>query len=224
VALSRGFPRVGLPTTLPCGVRTFLEGPVVSPVSPRLLGRQLSMVGGKAPGVDLAIDAPSGLSDKFVLVAERKSSMAVDARSRSSRATSASVDAARRRLARGERVRNWRSDHYLIRAPQPPHSPIPAWSLISLPQTGHSAAPSAWSRRHAPRSLSTSDMRPPPGGAVEDASAPTRLGASSSPAVTRPSYRPQRPSRAPAHRGCGSARGRRSLAGGARDPSRGRSA
>src|SRR5215207_9110256 len=24
VALSRGFPRVGLPTTLPCGVRTFL--------------------------------------------------------------------------------------------------------------------------------------------------------------------------------------------------------
>src|SRR3954464_8901045 len=26
VALSRGFPRVGLPTTLPCGVRTFLEG------------------------------------------------------------------------------------------------------------------------------------------------------------------------------------------------------
>src|SRR6478672_9447673 len=26
VALSRGFPRVGLPTTLPCDVRTFLEG------------------------------------------------------------------------------------------------------------------------------------------------------------------------------------------------------
>jgi hypothetical protein len=39
VALSRGFPRVGTPTTLPCGVRTFLEGPVVSPASPRLLGR-----------------------------------------------------------------------------------------------------------------------------------------------------------------------------------------
>ncbi len=27
VALSRGFPRVGSPTTSPCGVRTFLEGP-----------------------------------------------------------------------------------------------------------------------------------------------------------------------------------------------------
>ena len=40
MALSRGFPRVGTPTTLPCGVRTFLEGPVVSPTSPRLLGRQ----------------------------------------------------------------------------------------------------------------------------------------------------------------------------------------
>ena len=26
MALSRGFPRVGLPTTLPCDVRTFLEG------------------------------------------------------------------------------------------------------------------------------------------------------------------------------------------------------
>jgi hypothetical protein len=39
VALSRGFPRVGFPTTLPCGVRTFLEGPVVSPASPRLLGQ-----------------------------------------------------------------------------------------------------------------------------------------------------------------------------------------
>src|SRR5215218_7438254 len=26
VALSRGFPRVGFPTTLPCDVRTFLEG------------------------------------------------------------------------------------------------------------------------------------------------------------------------------------------------------
>jgi dolichyl-phosphate beta-glucosyltransferase len=43
--------------------------------------------------------------------AERKSSMAVDARSRSSNATSASVDAARRRFAAGKRVRNWRSDH-----------------------------------------------------------------------------------------------------------------
>jgi hypothetical protein len=40
VALSRGFRRVGPPTTLPCGVRTFLEGPVFSPTSPRLLGRQ----------------------------------------------------------------------------------------------------------------------------------------------------------------------------------------
>jgi hypothetical protein len=47
VALSRGFPRVGFPTTLPCGVRTFLEGPVVSPASPRLLGQPLhSNVGG----------------------------------------------------------------------------------------------------------------------------------------------------------------------------------
>src|SRR5215210_9439513 len=34
VALSRGFRRVGPPTTLPCGVRTYLEGPVVSPASP----------------------------------------------------------------------------------------------------------------------------------------------------------------------------------------------
>ena len=33
MALSRGFPRVGLPTTLPCGVRTFLEEPVFSPTS-----------------------------------------------------------------------------------------------------------------------------------------------------------------------------------------------
>jgi hypothetical protein len=49
VALSRGFPRVGFPTTLPCGVRTFLEGPVVSPASPRLLGQPLhSNVGGWA--------------------------------------------------------------------------------------------------------------------------------------------------------------------------------
>src|SRR3954463_5873223 len=31
VALSRGFPRVGPPTTLPFGVRTFLEGAVFSP-------------------------------------------------------------------------------------------------------------------------------------------------------------------------------------------------
>jgi Bacterial regulatory proteins, luxR family len=42
VALSRGFPRVGLPTTLPCGVRTFLEGTVFSPSSPRLPGRPLN--------------------------------------------------------------------------------------------------------------------------------------------------------------------------------------
>jgi len=35
-----GFPGSVTPTTLPCGVRTFLEGPVVSPTSPRLLGRQ----------------------------------------------------------------------------------------------------------------------------------------------------------------------------------------
>src|SRR5215218_3566139 len=35
VALSRGFPRVGLPTTSPCDVRTFLDG---LSVPPRLLG------------------------------------------------------------------------------------------------------------------------------------------------------------------------------------------
>ena len=48
MALSRGFPRVGFPTTLPCGVRTFLEGPVVSPTSPRLLGRQHASLGAAA--------------------------------------------------------------------------------------------------------------------------------------------------------------------------------
>ena len=48
MALSRGFPRVSSPTTLPCGVRTFLEGSVVSPTSPRLLGRQHS--NGRSPG------------------------------------------------------------------------------------------------------------------------------------------------------------------------------
>src|SRR3954447_10595561 len=35
VALSRGFPRVGVPTTLPCDVRTFLDG---LSLPPRLLG------------------------------------------------------------------------------------------------------------------------------------------------------------------------------------------
>src|SRR3954452_15870179 len=35
VALPRGFPRVGVPTTLPCDVRTFLDG---LSVPPRLLG------------------------------------------------------------------------------------------------------------------------------------------------------------------------------------------
>src|SRR4051794_24157241 len=35
VALSRGFPRVGLPTTPPCDVRTFLDG---LSLPPRLLG------------------------------------------------------------------------------------------------------------------------------------------------------------------------------------------
>ena len=49
MALSRGFRRVGPPTTLPCGVRTFLEGPVVSPTSPRLLGRQRSILGRERP-------------------------------------------------------------------------------------------------------------------------------------------------------------------------------
>ena len=31
MALSRGFPRVDISTTLPCDVRTFLEGPERSP-------------------------------------------------------------------------------------------------------------------------------------------------------------------------------------------------
>ena len=35
-----GFPGSDSPTTPPCGVRTFLEGPVVSPASPRLLSQQ----------------------------------------------------------------------------------------------------------------------------------------------------------------------------------------
>jgi hypothetical protein len=52
VALSRGFRRVGTPTTLPCGVRTFLEGPVVSPTSPRLLGRHPSILGAVVLSVD----------------------------------------------------------------------------------------------------------------------------------------------------------------------------
>jgi hypothetical protein len=38
VALSRGFPRVGVPTTSPCDVRTFLDG---LSVPPRLLGLRL---------------------------------------------------------------------------------------------------------------------------------------------------------------------------------------
>src|SRR3954462_3955889 len=36
VALSRGFPRVGVPTTLPCDVRTFLEGLSLPPRLPGL--------------------------------------------------------------------------------------------------------------------------------------------------------------------------------------------
>src|SRR3954453_15608247 len=39
VALSRGFPRVGVPTTSPCDVRTFLDG---LSVPPRLLGLRSS--------------------------------------------------------------------------------------------------------------------------------------------------------------------------------------
>src|SRR3954469_5444931 len=42
VALSRGFPRVGVPTTLPCDVRTFLDG---LSLPPRLLGLPLQPTG-----------------------------------------------------------------------------------------------------------------------------------------------------------------------------------
>src|SRR3954466_15118897 len=45
VALSRGFPRVGVPTTLPCDVRTFLDG---LSLPPRLLGLPLQPTGRRA--------------------------------------------------------------------------------------------------------------------------------------------------------------------------------
>src|SRR3954468_23276260 len=59
VALSRGFPRVGVPTTLPCDVRTFLDG---LSLPPRLLGLPHQATGRAAAirgGGEMARDACS---------------------------------------------------------------------------------------------------------------------------------------------------------------------
>src|SRR3954454_22690432 len=59
VALSRGFPRVGVPTTLPCDVRTFLDG---LSLPPRLLGLPHQPTGRAAAirgGEEMARDACS---------------------------------------------------------------------------------------------------------------------------------------------------------------------
>ena len=50
VALSRGFPRVGSPTTSPCDVRTFLEGCCTSAAAWPAVG-SLDVLGGSAPGL-----------------------------------------------------------------------------------------------------------------------------------------------------------------------------
>src|SRR3954467_347826 len=56
VALSRGFPRVGVPTTLPCDVRTFLDG---LSLPPRLLGLPHQPTG-QAPAIRGAGPWPRG--------------------------------------------------------------------------------------------------------------------------------------------------------------------
>ena len=67
MALSRGFPR-RLPTTLPCGVRTFLEGPVFSPTSPRLPAGSSQILEPDLPCGDrrMASTYPSALKDSAV--------------------------------------------------------------------------------------------------------------------------------------------------------------